>query len=271
MKKIKTTLNEFLGNGIIIEGITFDNGKFIFNYQNDTDKDIIYLEQDFDNKSEINDNVYYFGYKFNDGIDGRIKSEFLKQLKYRDLSSIKNDDYKNFIKNSINSLNRKVNLAKIDLIIYPETKSPLVMDILKYIYGFTSPTIKSVELVKNAIQNIEFDYDNFEVLISNNKLSSSDKKVLRNNIENIMKDVKSNAYFSIAKSIKKPKYREYFKNFLIFKNKSDEDLIRTIQSDRNILIIDDINTSGTTIKELLRNINFINPDNDKIIFTLLGK
>jgi len=269
---MKTSIKEFTDDyykNMIIEGISFKDNKFTFDFNNDHEKDAIYLEQDFDNISEINDNVYYFSYKFNDNIDGRIKSEFIKQIKYRDLSTIKNDDYNNFIKKSVNILNKKVNLAKIDLIIYPETKSPLVIDILKYIYGFTAPTYKTIELVKNAIENIEFDYDAFNVHISNLQLSSSDKKVLRNNIENLMKNIKSNTYFSIAKSIKKPKYREYFKNFLIFKNENDKKIIKSIQTDSNILIIDDINTSGTTIKELLRNINFINPDNDKIIFTLL--
>jgi hypothetical protein len=274
MENIKKTLNEFINsenNNFIIEGVTFYDDKFIFSFDKDGDKDIIHLNQYFDNKDYINDNVYYFGYKFNDNIDGRIKSEFLKQLKYRDLSSIKNDDYNQFIKKSVNNLNKKVNLAKVDLIIYPETKSPLVMDILKYIYDFTSPTIKSIELVKNSIDNIEFDYDNFDLFMRSKNISSSDRKVLRRNIDNMMNVIKSNTYFSIAKNVKKPKYREYFKNFLKFKDDKDKSIIKSIQSDSNILIIDDINTSETRIKELLRNINYINNDNDKVIFTLLGK
>ena len=188
---------------IIVESIKYQDEKFIFDFKNDEFNNIIYLEEE----CEINNNIYYFGYKFNNGINGLIKSEFLKQLKYRDLSTIKNSDYETFIKKSVHQLDKKINLARVDLIIYPQTKSPLVSDILRYIYGFTAPTIKNIELVKNAIENI--DYDN--------------------------------------------------------------KIIKSIQSDFKILIIDDINTSGTTIKELLRNINFLNPNNEKIVFTLLGK
>ena len=145
------------------------------------------------------------------------------------------------------------------------------MDMLKYIYGFTAPTIKNIELVKNSIENIEFDYKNFNIFIDSSNLSRADKNVLKSNVEIMMKDVKSNSYFSIAKSIKKPKYREYFKNFLIYKNKQDKEIIEAIESDSNILIVDDINTSTTTIKELIRNINLVNDKTKKIIFTLIGK
>jgi hypothetical protein len=256
---------------MIVEGITYEDNVFKFDFTKDEKSDIISISNIFDNTSEIRNNIYHFGYKFNNNIDGRIKSEFLKQLKYRDLSTITNEDYNMFIKKSIHELQKKVNLAKINLIVYPETKSPLVMDMLKYIYGFTAPTIKNIELVKNAIENIEFDYKNFEVFIENSNISRADKNVLKSNIENMMKNIKQNSYFSIAKSIKKPKYREYFKNFLIFKNKKDKEIIEAIESDSNILIIDDINTSTTTISELLRNINLVNDKTNKIIFTLIGK
>jgi hypoxanthine phosphoribosyltransferase len=87
------------------------------------------------------------------------------------------------------------------------------MDMLKYIYGFTAPTIKSYDLVKKAL-------------------------------------------------IKKEEY---------LKNKQDKEIIEAIESDSNILIVDDIDTSTTTIKELIRNINLVNDKTKKIIFTLIGK
>ena len=200
-------------NVMIVEGVSFEDNVFKFDFSKDEKTDVIYVTQTFDNISEINNNIYYFGYKFNENIDGRIKSEFLKQIKYKDLSTISNEDYSLFIKKSVNELHKKVNLAKVDLIVYPETKSPLVMDMLKYIYGFTAPTIKSYDLVKKAL-------------------------------------------------IKKEEY---------LKNKQDKEIIEAIESDSNILIVDDIDTSTTTIKELIRNINLVNDKTKKIIFTLIGK
>ena len=198
---------------MIVEGVTYEDNVFKFDFTKDEKSDIISISNIFDNTSEIRNNIYHFGYKFNNNIDGRIKSEFLKQLKYRDLSTITNEDYNMFIKKSIHELQKKVNLAKVNLIVYPETKSPLVMDMLKYIYRFTAPTIKSYDLVKKAL-------------------------------------------------IKKEEY---------LKNKQDKDIVKAIESESNILIIDDVDISETTIKELIRNINLVNDKTKKIIFTLIGK
>ena len=40
---------------------------------------------------------------------------------------------------------------------------------------------------------------------------------------------------------------------------------------KNILIVDDINTSGSTLRELLRIINEINSNCNIYIYTLIGK
>ena len=84
-----------------------------------------------------------------------------------------------------------------------------------------------------------------------------------------MKDVKSYDYFSIANAVKKPKYRPFFKKILKFKTEKDRLLFEKLQN-TNVLIIYDINTSGSTLRECLRVINSINPNNKKVLFTLMG-
>ena len=83
---------------MIVEGVSFEDNVFKFDFSKDEKTDVIYVTQTFDNISEINNNIYYFGYKFNENIDGRIKSEFLKQIKYKDLSTISNEYYSLFIR-----------------------------------------------------------------------------------------------------------------------------------------------------------------------------
>lgn len=55
------------------------------------------------------------------------------------------------------------------------------------------------------------------------------------------------------------KYKPMHKNY---------DKIRLENS--NVLIVDDINTSGSTITECLRLINSVNSDSKKVVFTLIG-
>ena len=74
-------------------------------------------------------------------------------------------------------------------------------------------------------------------------------------------------YFSLAASVK-PKYRRYIKNFFDF---SEEDVkrINNLQG-KKILIVDDINTSGSTLNEILRIVRKINPDCEIFIYTHIG-
>ena len=49
----------------------------------------------------------------------------------------------------------------------------------------------------------------------------------------------------------KPEYRKFFKKFLKFNNKNQREMFNAI-SGKRVIVIDDYETSGTTIKEMVR-------------------
>ncbi len=55
-----------------------------------------------------------------------------------------------------------------------------------------------------------------------------------------------------------------------FKTQEDEDLLKTIRK-QNVLIVDDITTSGSTLNEILRALRILNEDNQITIFSLIGR
>ena len=59
-------------------------------------------------------------------------------------------------------------------------------------------------------------------------------------------------------------------NFLRFATKEDEELCATIRK-QNILVIDDVTTSGSTLGEILRTLRILNEDNQITIFSLIGR
>ena len=61
---------------------------------------------------------------------------------------------------------------------------------------------------------------------------------------------------------------EMVKNLLIINNNHEKDLL--IQSDK-ILLVDDVNTTGATLSEIIRIIRNINVEVEIYVFTLLGK
>ena len=52
--------------------------------------------------------------------------------------------------------------------------------------------------------------------------------------------------------------------------KADEELCASIRK-QNVLIIDDVTTSGSTLNEILRTLRILNEDNDITIFSLIGR
>ena len=77
-------------------------------------------------------------------------------------------------------------------------------------------------------------------------------------------------YFTIAKDVKKSRFRPYMMNFLRFKSEEDKALCATIRK-QNVLIVDDVTTSGSTLNEILRALRVLNEDNRITIFSLIGR
>ena len=84
-----------------------------------------------------------------------------------------------------------------------------------------------------------------------------------------MPKIHSLDYFSIAQNVK-PKYRQYITNYLIAGSGYEKDLMYLVQSNK-ILLVDDVNTTGATLSEIIRIIRNINVEAEIYVFTLLGK
>lgn len=101
-----------------------------------------------------------------------------------------------------------------------------------------------MELVKALPASISFDMDAFEQQYLDDVLENSRAR-----------------YTEVQKEVMQ---------FLKFANKADEELYAKIRQ-QNILVIDDVTTSGSTINEILRTLRIINEDNYITIFSLIGR
>ena len=174
-------------------------------------------------------------------------------------------------------MNRKINLYDYDLVVMPESSSKVNQYMLRYIYRFAQPTLRKMELVKALPANISFDMDAFEQqyledVLENGRprYTEAQKNEVRLSIEKMLDLIHQKDYFTIAKDVKKSKFRPYMMQFLKFASKADEELCATIRQ-QNVLIIDDVTTSGSTLNEILRTLRILNEDNDISIFSLIGR
>lgn len=254
----------------ILEGIKRTDNGYAFNFSRDEFNDIINTVSVEINITSFSDNVYYFGYEFTKNTDSIERANFIKWLKKLKVSEV-NNDITSFIDRPLIQLNKEINLNSISAFIYPiSSQNDLLKIIKREVVRCLPHSVNkySINLVKNLPEDIQFDWESFEAIYKDEDISTyrNMKKYIRNEL---LPSIRKSEYFSIGRDVK-PKYRQFFMNYLKFEDKKQEELLRQIQKG-SILLIDDINTSGSTLNEILRIIRSVNPSCTIYIFTLIGK
>ena len=258
-------------------GVTFDDTekKFVFDFEHDGAEDIVSLTGS-GYQVEAFGKCFYYGYEFSEQIESSIRTAFIKYVKFTD-SLQDTPDLTNFIKKAVDNLHKKINLYNFDLVVMPESSSKVNQYMLRYIYRFTQPTLYKMTLVKALPSNISFDMKAYEEQYLNDILedgrprySEAAKEQAKNSINAMLEMIHQKDYFTIAKDVKKSRLRPYIMNFLKFKSDEDKELCSIIRQ-QNVLVIDDVTTSGSTLNEVLRTLRILNEDNEITIFSLIGR
>lgn len=258
-------------------GITFDIElqRFVFDFEHDGVGDLVSLTGS-GYEIEAFGKCFYYGYEFSDQVDGATRSAFIKYVKFSEpLSS--HPELTSFIKKAIDNLSHQINLYDYNLVVMPESSSKVNQYMLRYIYRFAQPMLHSMELVKALPASISFDMDAYEKqyldeVLENGRprYSEAQKSEVRASIGQMLDLIHKKDYFTIAKDVRKSRMRPYMMHFLKFASKEDEELCMGIRK-QNVLVVDDIATSGSTINEILRVLRILNEDNNITIFSLIGR
>lgn len=252
-----------------------EDNMFEFDFEHDGIDDIISLTGD-GYQVEAFGKCFYYGYEFSDQVDGAVRSALIKYVKFTE-NLQNNPDITHFIQRAIDNLNKVVNLYDYDLVVMPESSSRVNQYMLRYIYRFAQPMLREMELIKSLPEKISFDMDGYERQYLNDVLDNGrpryteqQKADVKASIKNMMDLIHQKDYFTIAKDVKKSKMRPYITKFLTFRDESDRELCSKIHH-QNVLVIDDITTSGSTLNEVLRALRVINEDNNISVFSLIGR
>lgn len=258
-------------------GITFDKEQkeFTFDFEHDGTEDIVYLTGN-GYQVEAFGKCFYYGYEFTEQVESPVRSAFIKYLKFTE-SLQEHPDLTNFIKKAVDDLDKQICLYNYDLVVMPESSSKVNQYMLRYIYRFAQPSLHKMELVKALPASISFDMDAYEKQYLDDVLENglprytpAQKEDVKASINKMLDLIHQKDYFTIAKDVKKSRFRPYVMHFLQFATKADEELCASIRK-QNILIIDDVTTSGSTLNEILRTLRILNEDNEITIFSLIGR
>jgi pyrimidine operon attenuation protein/uracil phosphoribosyltransferase len=102
------------------------------------------------------------------------------------------------------------------------------------------------------------------------RYTEAQKEEVRQSINNMLELIHQKDYFTIARDVKKSRFRPFMIQFLKFASEADKELYATIR-EQNVLVIDDVTTSGSTLNEILRSLRIVNDDNNITIFSLIGR
>lgn len=258
-------------------GVTFDSveQRFVFDFEHDGAADIVSLTGD-GYQVEAFGKCFYYGYEFTDQTDGPTRTAFIRYVKFSPSLGDK-PDLTQFIQKAINNLSHQINLYDYNLVVMPQSTSRVNNYMVRYIYRFAQPTLRKMELVKQLPANISFDMDAFQNAYLDDVLENgrpryteAQKQEVRASIDQMLDLIHQKDYFTIARDVKKSRFRPYMTEFLRFQTNADEELCAKIRQ-QNVLVIDDIASSGSTLSEVLRALRILNEDNRITIFSLIGR
>lgn len=258
-------------------GVTFneEEQRFVFDFEHDGVDDVISLTGR-GYQIEAFGKCFYYGYEFADSVSGALRAKFINYMKFQP-NLRENVELTDFIKNAVDNLSKKINLYNYDLVVFPQSSSKVNSYMLRYIYRFAQPRLREIELVKSLPSAISFDMDAYEKQYFNDVLedgrprfTQAQKEEVKAKIWEMIDLIHKKDYFTIAKDVKKSRFRPYMMNFLRFATEADEQLCKSIRQ-QNILIIDDVTTSGSTLNEVLRTLRILNEDNEITIFSIIGR
>ena len=248
----------------LAEGIRQVGDSFVFDFVTDTPTDIIKLTEEV-KQLQLFGRVFYYAYEFEDSVDSHVRTRFIHDFKF---DVIPLDIRSKFITRAVDSLDKQVHLDDFSAIVYPESKSSVVSDVLEYIYMCSHRPMKSFKLVKSLPKDIEFDYDAFtQTRLDSGNYTDAQKAEVLVNIQQMMDRIHSLDYFSIARD-SKYKYRKYLKDFYYFGN-SEQEKDYAALSDGKVLLIDDVTTSGATLSLMLQTLKCVFP-REVVIFSIIG-
>ncbi len=263
-------MKRWIHNSTSIQGgVRFKDDLFFIDYRYNAPEDIIDIVEPQLYVDIHNNKCYTFGYRFNDNASSKQRTQFIQSLKQIGNTPLNDSQLEQFIERPLTYIEDLVNLYKIECLVYPRSqRSPLVSKMIKCINNMTSHNMEGAtfELVKSAPVDIEFDFKSFERDFGD---SQGYKQMLKYIDSTLMPKIATLDYFSLAHNVKS-KYRPYIKGFFKFDNEEDFEKFSKLQGS-NILIIDDINTTGSTLNEILRKLGEINNNCNFYIYTLIGK
>ena len=226
-------------------------GNFELDWDNDMPEDLVKLEGSCVHITKYHKSIRCYGYKVNKvQANKKDRNEFLSFLKMQP-----SNERTELISRCIEDFYEKCPQKHFDYVLKIPSKSSLNDEIIEQLNKYDS--FKVVSLLKRPTNDLELNLD-----LIKSKFHGDYIENFINYLQKIIDYNKKKDNFSI--STFKPQYRAFIKPMISFGN---EDIDNTPYT--NILIVDDIFTSGSTMDMILNLLNDLNFQGTITMLTLI--
>ena len=262
----------------IVSGVTFDidDNQFVFDWTTDNpEKDILLLNEDTSGVFDENGVGYFSAYTYNPNAEPEQVAEFRRALKsvlpYSANNGLVNDeDVDRFVEDGVLRLNRFKPLKDFSLIVH--IKPTKINQLLDTMHGFITKYVscggRSIELLKNMHDNVQFDKEKARQVLLEHGYDDSDIESHIRRVSTRFENAKRKKKLFQIKDFIPKEIRHGFSDFLKFDSEADRKLYNSLQG-IDVLIYDDFYTSGATVREVIRLLRSIHEDNTLTAFTLI--
>jgi hypoxanthine phosphoribosyltransferase len=237
-------------NEFIAEGVRLENGKYIFDFKEDQEGDIMSLKfsdtRSRKMKHEDTTYEYYSAYDISTKSDYK---EFIHKLKLLDNTAIDPNSIQLLVNKAVIGIDEKYKLSSFDAIIYPKSSSK-ILSVFAEQLAKKSGVAQLVPdaFVKSSNDEIKFDWEKIE----NIKDEKTKKSVMK-----VVDSIKNNKGEFKMKEVYPP-YRKFVSEFLIFNNEDSRRVFNLVKG--KVLLVDDYRTSGTSLKQMMELLFKYSPD-----------
>lgn len=268
---IKSNFNE--KKFLIHAGVSIDDdSNVVFNWKSDSSSDIVSLATDSSGEFDNNGIRFVYGYEFTSSANGSDKKIFRDYIKgISDSRALYSENIQEFVERAVLRFDERYTLSNFGATVYIEpSKLPSLVDIMSdclWEYMNNTPDL-DLRLIKEAYKNVEFDSEKASKALRDCGMTERRiQQTIKSTLEKFDDLKKSNELFQIKRFIPRP-IREGFFNFLKFKTEEEKETYRSLQG-VNVLVFDDLLTSGSTVNEIIRYLKAINDENTLTVFVLI--
>ena len=270
-------------NSISYEGVrkAWDKEHYLIDFDKDLDNDIILLTKDTSGEYKSDNLTYYYGYRFNSKCSQKEQAEFRTALKHKmDSKAVfYSNSVHDFVENGLYKMDELKRLNDFGVVIstansYSEQTLTGKMCQICFDLINSEAEALNMRLLKKLCQDVTFDEERARAALRKTRSYGGSEESIDEVIESLKnqfeKAIEEGGLFKI-KRYQPVAGRAGFIDFLKFANEREQHIYETLREGTEVLICEDFITSGSTVNEIIRFLNTINPKNKISVFVLIDQ